>query len=50
MLLFVGDAIGDVGDRLIGSTNTFILVFGGLTVIGIIGLIWAALRSSRSKS
>jgi len=22
MLLFVGDAIGDVGDRLIGATNT----------------------------
>jgi len=42
MLLFVGDAIGDVGDRLIGATNTFVLVFGGLTVIGIAGLAWAA--------
>jgi membrane protein DedA with SNARE-associated domain len=49
MLLFVGDAIGDVGDRLIGSANTFVLVFGGLTAIGVIGLVWAALHSTRSK-
>jgi len=49
MLLFVGDAVGDVGDRLIGSTNTFILVFGGLTVLGIAGIVWAALRAVRSK-
>src|SRR5277367_1604014 len=49
MLLFVGDAVGDVGDRLIGSTNTFILVFGGLTVLGLAGIVWAALRAARSK-
>jgi hypothetical protein len=49
MLLFVGDAVGDVGDRVIGSTNTFILVFGGLTVLGIAGIVWAALRAARSK-
>jgi membrane protein DedA with SNARE-associated domain len=50
MLLFVGDAIGDVGDRLIGATNTFILVFGGLTLFGIAGLVWAMLRGAKSKS
>jgi membrane protein DedA with SNARE-associated domain len=50
MLLFVGDAIGDLGDRLIGSTNTFLLVFGGLTLFGIAGLVWAAVRAGRSKS
>jgi membrane protein DedA with SNARE-associated domain len=50
MLLFVGDAIGDVGDRMIGAANTFVLVFGGLTVIGIIGLVWAAVHTARSKS
>jgi membrane protein DedA with SNARE-associated domain len=49
MLLFAGDMIGDVGDRLIGSANTFVLVFGGLTAFGIIGLVWAALRAGRSK-
>lgn len=49
MLLFIGDKIGDFGDRMIGSTNTFILVFGGLTVLGVGGLIWAGLRAARSK-
>ena len=49
MLLFVGDAVGDAGDRLIGSTNTFLLVFGGLTLFGILGVVWAILRSARSK-
>jgi membrane protein DedA with SNARE-associated domain len=49
MLLFVGDAVGEVGDRLIGSTNTVLLVFGGVTLIGIVGIVWAALRAVRSK-
>jgi membrane protein DedA with SNARE-associated domain len=49
MLLFLGDAVGDVGDRLIGATNTFLLVFGGLTLVGIIGLVWAVLRGARPK-
>jgi membrane protein DedA with SNARE-associated domain len=50
MLLFAGDAVGDVGDRLIGATNTFVLVFGGLTVLGIAGVVWVALRAARSKT
>ena len=49
MLLFVGDVIGDIGDRLIGSANTFVLVFGGLTLFGIAGLVWAMVRTARSK-
>jgi membrane protein DedA with SNARE-associated domain len=49
MLLFAGDVIGDVGDRLIGATNTFVLVFGGLTLFGIAGVVWAALRATKSK-
>jgi membrane protein DedA with SNARE-associated domain len=49
MLLFVGDAVGEVGDRLIGSTNTVLLVFGGLTLLGIVGIVWAALRAVRPK-
>jgi membrane protein DedA with SNARE-associated domain len=49
MMLFVGDLAGDLGDRLIGSTNTFILVFGGLTLFGIAGVVWAMLRAARSK-
>jgi len=49
MLLFIGDAVGDIGGRLIGASNTFALVFGGLTVLGIAGIAWAALRAARSK-
>jgi membrane protein DedA with SNARE-associated domain len=49
MLLFVGDAAGDLGGRLIGETNTFVLVFGGLTLFGVAGAVWAVLRASRSK-
>lgn len=50
MLLFAGDAVGDVGDRLIGSANTTLLVFAGLTLFGIAGVVWAAMRSTRSKT
>ncbi len=49
MLLFAGDAVGDIGDRLIGSANTVLLVFGGLTVFGIVAVVWAMMKSSRSK-
>jgi membrane protein DedA with SNARE-associated domain len=49
MLLFVGDAAGDLGGRLIGETNTFVLVFGGLTLFGIAGVVWAMLRAARPK-
>jgi len=49
MLLFAGDLIGDLGDRVIGSANTFILVFGGLTVFAIGALAWLAIRAARSR-
>ncbi|HEX3952485.1 MAG TPA: DedA family protein [Stellaceae bacterium] len=50
LLLLLGDAAGKAGERLIGSANTFVLVFGGLTLFGIAGVIWAALRAGRSKT
>ena len=49
MLLFAGDAVGEIGERLIGSTNTVLVVFGGLTLIGIGAIVWAAMRAARSK-
>ena len=49
MLLLLGDLVGEVGDRLIGSANTVLLVFGGLTLIGLGGVVWAALRAARPK-
>jgi len=50
MLLLVGDAVGDLGDRLVGSTRTVLLVFAGVTLFGIAGIVWAALKSARSKA
>jgi len=50
MLLFVGDAVGDRGDRLVGSTKTVLLVIAGVTLFGIVGIVWAALKSARSKT
>jgi len=50
MLLFVGDAVGDVGNRVVGSANTVLLVIAGVSLFGIGGAVWAALRSTRSKS
>jgi len=50
MLLLVGDAVGEVGERLIGPTNTMLAVFGGLTLIGIAAIVWAALRGVRPKA
>jgi membrane protein DedA with SNARE-associated domain len=49
MLLLVGDAVGEVGNRLVGQTNTVLVVFGGLTLIGIAAIAWAAVRAARSK-
>jgi membrane protein DedA with SNARE-associated domain len=50
MLLFAGDAVGAAGDRLIGAANTVVVVLGGLTVLGVAGVVWAALRVARSKT
>jgi membrane protein DedA with SNARE-associated domain len=50
MLLLAGDAVGDLGDRVIGSANTVVLVVGGLTLFGIGAMVWAMVRSGRSRS
>jgi hypothetical protein len=47
MLLFTGDVIGKASERLIGPANAVVLVFVVLTVLGIAGVLWAALRSAR---
>jgi len=49
MLLLVGDGVAEAGDRLIGSANTVFVVFAALTFVGLAGVVWAALRSARSK-
>ena len=50
MLLIAGDVVGAVGESLVGSANLVLLVFGGLVVFGIGGVVWAVVRSSRSRS
>src|SRR5205814_2179659 len=45
----LGAVLGEFGDRLIGSANTVLLVFGGLTLIWIGGAVWATLRTARPK-
>jgi membrane protein DedA with SNARE-associated domain len=50
MLLFVGDAVGDLGQSVIGPTNTVVVVFGGLTLFGIVAMAWTMVKSARSRS
>ena len=50
MLLLAGDVIGQAGERLVGSANTVLLVFGGMTLFGIVAALWAAFRAARPKS
>jgi membrane protein DedA with SNARE-associated domain len=49
MLLFLGDLVGAAGEHVLGAGNTVILVFGGLTLFGVGAVVWAALRTARSK-
>src|SRR5205823_268237 len=49
-VLIGGDIIGDAGERLVGSGNTVVLVFAGLTLFGLAGILWAALRGARPKA
>jgi len=49
LLLFTGDAVGEAGEHLIGAANTIVLVFGGLTLFALGGVVWAALRSARPR-
>jgi membrane protein DedA with SNARE-associated domain len=50
MLLYAGDAIGQIGDRLLGPADTIAIVFGGFVLFGIVGALWAFFRSGRRGS
>ena len=49
MLLFTGDLVGHLSERLFGSANIVIPVVAALTLFGIAGLVWSMCRSPRSK-
>jgi membrane protein DedA with SNARE-associated domain len=53
LLLFFGEGIGRAGEQLVGSANRTIvvsIVFGGLILFGIAGVIWAVVKTARSKT
>ena len=48
-LVLAGDVIAGASERVIGSENTILLVFGGMTLFGILAALWAAFRAARPK-
>jgi membrane protein DedA with SNARE-associated domain len=50
LLLYAGDAIGQIGDRLLGRANTIAILFAGLALFGVVGALWAFFRSGRRTS
>ncbi len=48
MLLLIGDAVGEVSDRVVGADSGVVLVLGALTLFGVVGF-FLALRTARSK-
>jgi len=50
MLLLLGDIFGELGLRLFGSANAVMLVLVGLSLLGIVAGVWAALRAARPRN
>jgi membrane protein DedA with SNARE-associated domain len=48
LLIFVGDGVGKLGERLIGTQNLVVVVLAGVILFGIGGVVWALARSRRS--
>jgi membrane protein DedA with SNARE-associated domain len=49
LLIFVGDGIGKLGQRLIGAEHLVVLLYAGVILFGIGGMVWAVPRSGRSR-
>lgn len=49
MLLLAGDVIAAAGDKVVGSDNMVLLVFGAFTLFGILAALWAAFRAARPR-
>jgi membrane protein DedA with SNARE-associated domain len=49
MLLLAGDLVGEFGGRAIGEANTIIVLFAALVVLGVAGLVWAAVKAARPR-
>lgn len=48
-LILVGDWVGRLGKRLIGTENLVVLVLACVVLFGVAGVVWAAMRSSRRR-
>jgi len=49
MLVLAGDVIAHAGEKVVGSNNMILLLFGGMTLFGILAALWAAFRAARTK-
>jgi len=49
LLIFVGDGVGKLGERLIGAQNLVVVALAGVILLGIGSVVWALARSSRSQ-
>ena len=49
MLILVGDGVGKLGARLIGTEHLVLLVLAAVVLFGIGGAVWALARSGRSR-
>lgn len=49
-LVLAGDVIAEASERVIGSENTILLLFGGMTLFGILAALWAAFRAVRPRA
>jgi len=49
MLLLVGDVVADLGDRVIGSARTVMVIFAVLTLFALAGVLVAVLRARRNR-
>jgi membrane protein DedA with SNARE-associated domain len=45
LLILVGDGIGQLGERLIGTQNLVIVILAAVILFGVGGILWALVRS-----
>lgn len=49
LLIFVGDRIGKLGEMLVGRENAVALMFAGIVLFGVGGIVWALARAVRQR-
>ena len=49
MLLLAGNLVGEAGSRVLGKGTTVVVVFAALVMLGLGGIVWAAVRAARPR-